>query len=50
MDVPGFGRYDVIRVFQPDEPLPSRDDDSGRYLVTADGAAHLVAQDAEPLE
>lgn len=50
MDIPGHGRWPVLRVFRPDEPLPSGDDDAGRFLITEDGAAYQVPFDAERLD
>lgn len=50
MSIPGHGRYEVLRVYGPAQPLPSDDDFEGRFLVTKDGTAYQVAMDAEPLE
>lgn len=42
MNVPEYGVETVIRVYAPDEPLPSDDDFEGRFLVTSDGTAYQV--------
>lgn len=46
MDVPGYGRYPVLRVYAPNEALPCDNDETLRFLVTKDGTSYQVPLDA----
>lgn len=48
MDIPGRGRWHVLRVYGPDEPLPC-DDVTRRFIVNEDGTSYQVPLDAEEL-